>query len=162
MLGLHRPAASLLAALLLVGSWGCADEPAWCEICGRGECTNMTLVVTRADGSRQQTCCARCGARLMAKDPRKVSSITVRDFDTARPIEVERAVFVEGSDVHPCRGVVGSPPRDERGCCMKAVYDRCEPSVVAFATAEAARRFIGTHGGTPTSWVALASGVAGS
>jgi hypothetical protein len=119
----------------------------------------MTLVVARADGSHQQTCCARCGARVVARDARPVASVTVRDFDTALPIAVERAVFVEGSDVHPCRGIVSDPPRDERGCCLKAVYDRCEPSVVAFDSAEAAGRFMRRHGGTRTTWAALVAGV---
>jgi len=162
MVSLRHPAALvLLVALLLVAAWtnACRHELASCELCGRGECRNMTLVVTRADGSRQQTCCARCGARAVASDARPVTSIRVRDFDTAAPIDVERAVFVEASDIHPCRGMVSNPPLDERGCCLKTVYDRCEPSVVAFASADAAGRFMERHGGTRTTWAALIAGV---
>ena len=157
----HPRLVALAVAGLLLAPWttACRHDRASCELCGRSECRNMTLVVTRADGSRQQTCCARCGARVYARDARPVASISVRDFDTAAPIDVESAVFVEGSDVHPCQGVVSVPPRDERGCCLKAVYDRCEPSVVAFASADAARRFMELHGGTRTTWAALIAGV---
>jgi hypothetical protein len=114
----------------------------------------MTTAIVRADGTEERTCCPRCAAHVLRSGPR-ATSITVRDFDTGRPVPVAEAVFVEGSDVHPCRGVVDTPPRDERGCCLTAAYDRCEPSVVAFATSEAAARFTDRHGGLVTTWSAL-------
>jgi hypothetical protein len=58
-------------------------------------------------------------------------------------------VYVEGSDVTPCSSMhEGTPPVDERGCCMKAVYDRCLPSVLAFRSRERAESFAKEHGGT--------------
>ena len=142
----------LLAAV--VG--GCASHTPRCEACGRRECGNMTTTIERADGTMQRTCCPRCAAHVLGSGPR-ATSITVRDFDTGRPIPVGQAVFVEGSDVHPCRGLADSPPRDERGCCLRPAYDRCEPSVVAFTSTGAAGRFMERHGGLTTSWSALAS-----
>ena len=148
MLGLAT--VTLLAAMLAA----CDRHLPQCEACGRQECGNMTTTIARADGTEQRTCCARCAAHVVRTGP-KPTSITVRDFDTGEPVPVARAVFVEGSDVHPCRGTEESPPRDERGCCLTAAYDRCEPSVVAFATSDAATRFMDRHGGLVTSWASL-------
>jgi len=116
----------------------------------------MTTTIVRVDGATERTCCPRCAAHVLgAGSP--ATSVTVRDFDTGQPVPVEQAVFVEGSDVHPCRGLMKEPPRDERGCCLAAAYDRCEPSVVAFSNATAAARFMESHGGLITTWSALES-----
>ena len=78
----------------------------------------------------------------IAKAKRPISRIEVTSFDEAKPLEAERAFYVEGSDVHPCARPVGSAPvTDERGCCLKPVYDRCEPSLVAFADEASASSF---------------------
>ncbi len=114
----------------------------------------MTTTIVRADGTEARTCCPRCAAHTLHTGSPAVS-ITVRDFDNGEPIPMARAVFVEGSDVHPCRGVADTQPRDERGCCLSAAYDRCEPSVVAFSTHGAAAKFMDRHGGLVTTWAAL-------
>lgn len=146
---------SFLLALALPALNGCRAAAARCSVCERTECSNLAVTVTWENGERQRTCCARCGGRLIASKG-KPSSVTVRDFDTARPIPAERAVFVEGSDVHPCRGVRTDPLRTAEGCCLLPDYDRCEPSVVAFGEGDAARRFMAVHGGTVVSWESLA------
>jgi len=144
---------SLVAAL---ATSGCNLTAAGCDVCGREKCTNMTMTIARDDGSVQHVCCARCGAHAIASGA-PATSIMVKDFDNAEPIDATRALLVEGSDVHPCRGIMTNPPRDERGCCLRPSFDRCEPSVVAFGSPEAARRFIAAHGGTLTTWADIVS-----
>ncbi len=146
----------LLLALALPPIEGCGSAAARCSVCDRTECSNLAITVAWDTGELQRTCCPRCGARLIASKG-KPSRVTVRDFDTARPIPAERAVFVEGSDVHPCRGVRTEPLRSAEGCCLLPEYDRCEPSVVPFADEDAARRFMAVHGGTVVSWSSLAA-----
>jgi hypothetical protein len=144
-------AALSLSALLVVG---CTDTSG-CAACGREKCNNMMLTLVREDGTRQEACCARCGAQLMASGPR-VTAVGVRAYDTSESLDATRAIFVEGADVHPCRGLVDRPATDERGCCLSLVYDRCLPSLVAFGDAEAARAFMARHGGLVTRWAAIA------
>ena len=141
----------LLSAVLL----SCTAPAVQCEICGRHECANMAFTLSKADGTTVHACCARCGSHLLEPDT-QIASMTVRDFETAGEIDAREAVYVEGSDVHPCRQPTGSPPRDEHGCCLLPAFDRCEPSVLAFRDERAARDFMARHGGTLTTWAALA------
>jgi hypothetical protein len=151
----------LLAAAIVLAAPGCGERAASCAACGRQECRNMTVTLVRQDGSRQQTCCARCGAHVAASGP-AVVSMTVRDFETAQSVDVSRAIFVEGSDVHPCRGITTDPPRTERGCCVRSEFDRCEPSLIAFGSRAHAEAFAREHGGNLKSFadlhIALAAG----
>jgi hypothetical protein len=151
-----RSAASATVLMLLVflGTSACNRAKA-CDACGRHASAQTSLAIQREDGSRQEACCARCGAHLLATGS-AVSSVRVRDFETSEWLDAARAVFVEGSDVHPCRGLITEPPRDDRGCCRTAAFDRCEPSLLAFRSPEAARAFMAVHGGTSTSWQAVA------
>ncbi len=149
-------ASALLLLPALTTAPGCRSAAAHCSVCDRHECRNLALSVVWKDGGRQDTCCPRCGARLIASKGAP-ASVTVRDFDTADPVPAERAVFVEGSDVHPCRGIRTEALRDANGCCLTPEYDRCEPSVVAFKDEAGARRFMALHGGMVVSWSSLAS-----
>lgn len=150
------------AMLLLVAVWGsggCGRAAARCSVCDRKECGNLAVTLSWENGEREKTCCPRCGARRIQSKGKAASAI-VRDFDTAEPIPAERAIFVEGSDVHPCLGIRTEPLRSPEGCCLAPAYDRCEPSVVAFRDGEAARRFMAIHGGTVVSWSSLLAGAA--
>jgi hypothetical protein len=84
---------------------------------------------------------------LIASEPSAVASAAVRDFDTAGRLDAASAAYVEGSDVSPCTSNTGDQPRDERGCCLKPVYDRCLPSLIAFGSRERAEAFARDHGG---------------
>jgi hypothetical protein len=115
----------------------------------------MAFAIRLADGSTVRTCCPRCGLHFLhAKNP-TVARLEVRDFDTAKALEARAAIYVEGSDVHPCSVSLEGGPRDERGCCLSPVYDRCLPSVVAFAEPSRAKAFAHEHGGTLTTFAAL-------
>ena len=109
----------------------------------------MAFTIQTADGRTVQTCCPRCGLHYIASEKLPVASLTVRDFETSTGLPAEGAFYVEGSDVAPCAMASSdsSQPRDERGCCLKTVYDRCQPSVLAFATRRSAESFAREHGG---------------
>lgn len=144
---------TLAAILLALSLAGCARFSDHCAECGRDECRNLAVSVYRADGAVERMCCPRCALRGIAKAKRPISRIEVTSFDEAKPLAAEHAFYVEGSDVHPCARPVGSAPvTDERGCCLKPVYDRCEPSLVAFADEAAASSFAREHGGFVKTW----------
>ncbi len=152
---------SAAAAMLLVLAWAaCASQEAACSACGRQECANLTTTVAWEKGGEDRTCCPRCALHLVAARG-EGATVSVRDFESAVDLPAEQALFVEGSDLNPCRGVTTSPPRNAHGCCLAPAYDRCEPSLMAFADAEAARRFMARPGGMLTDWAAL-QGAAGS
>jgi hypothetical protein len=146
----------MVAALALAAASSCSPEPVSCAMCGRHDCGNMTFTLVREGGTEVPTCCARCGAHTISQAELKIVDLRVRDFETAGEIDAASAVYVEGSDVHPCRGIDAGPVRDPHGRCAIPSFDRCEPSVLAFRDEPAARRFIALHGGTLTTWQRIA------
>ena len=147
--------ALVLATAASCGRWRAAR----CTQCGRDECKNLAFTVGLAGGGSVETCCPRWALRYLAEKRPEVTSLAVRGFADAKPLDAKKALYVEGSDVHPCTSHGGSPAVDERGCCLKSVYDRCEPSLVAFASLEQAQAFARDHGGFVRTFDALTSGV---
>lgn len=147
---------STLPALLILSTLAlgaCARVQDSCNQCGREECRNLAFAVYEASGKVEKTCCPRCALRYLAEEKPEVSRLEVQAFDDAATLDARTAIYVEGSDVRPCAHPAGSaPPTDERGCCLKTVYDRCEPSLVAFADAAKAEAFAREHGGFPRTW----------
>ena len=118
-----------------------------CSQCGRNECKNLTFTIGLESGGSVKTCCPRCALRYLAKEKPAVVSLAVRAFSDATILDARKAFYVEGSDVHPCASHDKTPAVDARGCCLKEVYDRCEPSLVAFESADKAESFARDHGG---------------
>jgi hypothetical protein len=141
------------AALLLLASCGTGVEG--CAICGRG-CGNLAFTIHLSSGATVQTCCPRCALRYLEQEQPDVAQLEVRDFATGRLLDARGAVYVEGSDVHPCSAGHEGPPKDERGCCLATVYDRCLPGAIAFADRSLAEAFAREHGGFLRSLDALA------
>ena len=136
----------LAVGFLLAATSGSCARQRFCSQCGRGECKNLAFTIRLADGGAVETCCPRCALRYLSSERPVVAGLTVRAFSDAATLDARKAFYVEGSDAHPCSHAEGTPV-DERGCCLKAVYDRCEPSLVAFASAQAAESFVRDHGG---------------
>jgi len=149
----------LLAVTLAALPAACSRQARFCEQCGRAECRNLSFDIRLEGGTVVQTCCPRCALHYLARPHPPVASLAVRDFDSAGRIDATRALYVEGSDVAPCTATAGSPPQDDRGCCMKTVYDRCLPSLLAFRSRLEAERFAREHGGTIRTFADLEASV---
>jgi DeoR family transcriptional regulator, copper-sensing transcriptional repressor len=143
----HGPWAVSLLLALLVFAPACLKSQASCSVCGRTECRAMVFTIHLKDGTAKNTCCPRCGLHYLEGEHPAVASLSVRDFATAKTLDADAAVYVDGSDVTPCTSMAGAPPGDERGCCLKPVYDRCTPSLIPFASRDTARKFADVHGG---------------
>ncbi len=149
-------ATTVLLAIAIAPAAGCRRGPEPCSQCGRAECTNLAVSIHLLDGRNVKTCCPMCALHFVRASHARVASMTVRDFDLATALDATAAWYVEGSDVQPCaapRG--GSKPLDERGCCLKTVYDRCLPSVLAFGTRDRAEAFARRHGGSLRTFTML-------
>jgi hypothetical protein len=150
--------ALIVACLVLLVACCACSSPA-CSQCGRDECRNLTVAIELTDGGTVRTCCPRCALRYLRDERPAVSALIVREFNSTEPLDARRAIYVEGSDVHPCSHATPTspPPTDDRGCCLAAVYDRCEPSLVAFASRGDAQVFARAHGGLLRSYAELAA-----
>jgi hypothetical protein len=142
----------MLGVILILATLasGCWRGSAVCPACERAECRNMAFTIHLANGKSVRTCCPRCGLHYINLHHPKVASLEVREFETADSLDATRAFYVEGSDVTPCTSASpsDSTPKDERGCCLNPVYDRCLPSLLAFARKQDAEAFARQHGGT--------------
>src|SRR5262249_38958122 len=90
-------------------------------------------------------CCPRCGLSLLAPGQEATAGAQASDYQTGRPLPAEQAVYVRGADVAPCcsPNIVVTDAKVHLEKC----FDRCYPSVIAFAQPEAALAFVKRHGG---------------
>ncbi|MGH9868709.1 MAG: hypothetical protein ACREAA_11175 [Candidatus Polarisedimenticolia bacterium] len=130
----------LLSLCLLAMLVACHTERV-CDVCGRDECAGLAFRIEYADGGAQETCCPRCGSHALAEAGGRVPArLLARDFATGKPVDAHAARYVEGSDVEHCR-TMNEQRRQELH------YDRCLPSLIAFASEEQALSFVREHGG---------------
>lgn len=142
--------AGLIAFAFLLGAaggaWYALRElpPAFCQIDDRPIHGNMHTLVT-VDGKHLHACCARCPLTLMSQEHLQVEILEVSDYVSGRRLPAAEAYYVEGSRVEVCSG-----PRlnREEGLTPYArLFDRCAPSLLAFARVEDARAFQAENGG---------------
>ncbi len=105
----------------------------------------MAFRVTLDNGRTVETCCPRCALHYLKNHQMTARQMEATDFATGHWVEASHAVFVSDSDVHPCTTLEAQ--RDAQGCCMLKTYDRCLPSLVAFAEKTDALAFQKSHGG---------------
>src|SRR5712691_7941338 len=137
----------IAAAIAAASTSACRVAAAKCAACDRAECKNMVFTIHLSNGKTVNTCCPRCGQHYIESQRPSVASLSVRAFDTAAILDATRALYVDGSNVTPCTVEGSSLPKDERGCCMNPVYDRCLPSLIAFDSRAKAEAFAREHGG---------------
>ncbi|HUJ10832.1 MAG TPA: hypothetical protein VL171_12465 [Verrucomicrobiae bacterium] len=124
---------------------GCARSQHVCAVCGRAECKGMAFRVTLSNGKTVETCCPRCALHYLEANHLTARTMEATDFATGHWIGATEAVYVSDSDVHPCAAL--ETRLDPQGCCMTKAYDRCLPSLVAFAAKDRALAFQKSHGG---------------
>jgi hypothetical protein len=136
-------AVALIVVTLLLA--GCGRGEKVCAVCHRDECKAMAFRITLESGKTIETCCPRCGIHYLETSKQQPRRLEATDFATGRWIEASTATFVSDSDVRGCAPM--EMRRDAQGCCMMKEYDRCLPSLVAFADRAAALGFQNEHGG---------------
>lgn len=131
----------------ILGGWYVLrrQAPTFCEISGRPIHGNMHTVA-RVNGERLHACCPRCPLTLANQAGQRVQLLEVTDFATGKRLRPADAYFVDGSQVHVCSGP--RVRRDEASRPFVQLFDRCEPSLLAFADEQVARDFVTQNGGT--------------
>jgi len=139
-----------LAALLgyLVWAGRIAGGKPVCEVCKRVIHTETSFRIARPDGSMRAVCCPRCGLASVIQNGGRV--LDAVDFTTKKRVGAAEAIYLEGSDIMECCTNTGF--RSDEGAYQKMEYDRCMPSLLAFARREDAEMVRQKHGGNIISF----------
>jgi hypothetical protein len=119
-------------------------EPAKCEVCQR-MIDSQTAFSVMIEGRKVWACCPRCWLTFIRTSHGTAEQPTATDYVGGKMLPAEKCVFVEGSALTPCCGpgtMVGMEKTPAMAC-----FDRCYPSVIAFAKPEEALAFTKEHGG---------------
>ena len=141
----------LLAALVIIGLVGSAAYTYWpeerpvCQICLRPMHEATSFFVTLEDGQEVELCCPRCGLRFQ-QGRTDVQSAEVSGYVGRERLDAAEAFYVSGSSVHPCCSS-SEILKDRSGIEYERTWDRCMPSVIAFASEEEAESFQRENGG---------------
>jgi hypothetical protein len=136
----------LLAALGAGGYWLLTlSSPATCRECRR-PIHSQSRAVMEIAGRREEVCCVRCALTAGRQRQSKVTLREVADYTSSRSIAPADAWYVEGSRVLLCAS--HEPHLDHTKHPQARTFDRCEPSIYAFARREDADAFVAANGGT--------------
>lgn len=146
--------ALVVAALALGGYWLVrrTEPQGKCSICQR-DIHAEARAVMEVEGKREPVCCARCALTLARQQQKPVKLVEVTDYGTRQPLSPEAAYYVEGSDVILCGK--HEPFLNQRKQPYEQVFDRCVPSLYAFARRENAEAFATKNGGAVRRWSQL-------
>ncbi len=136
----------VVLALLAAGGFWLLQRtaPAECKVCRR-EIHAASRAVIAVDGKQEAVCCVRCAMTLDEQEKKPVRLVEVTDYIRRRALAPGDAFYVEGSRVVLCQS--HEPHVDETKHAQARVFDRCEPSVYAFARREEAESFAAQNGG---------------
>ncbi len=116
-----------------------------CEICNRPIHAASRTLGEIDNGKEEAFCCPTCALTAHHQSGKKVKILQLTDFDTDRPLPPEGAYVVEGSTVNMCLQHPPLTDRDKQP--VQVAFDRCSPSIYAFASEAGAERFAREHGG---------------
>jgi hypothetical protein len=135
-----------VAGALLTGYWVVLrNQPELCAACQR-HISPKARAVVEVGGKIESVCCVRCGLTIERQEHQQVRLIEVTDYNSGKPLAPDAAFYVEGSQVMLCehhRELVDPAKRP-----YEMVFDRCMPSVFAFARQEEASAFASINGGS--------------
>ena len=129
------------------------EKPAQCEVCHRPIMPGTDFSVS-VDGHEVHYCCPRCWVTSLRTQGEKYQRPLATDYVSGKTIPAGQCVYVEGSDVAPCCDPHMTRGKDNVPAVL--CYDRCSPSVIAFASSDEALRFTEEHGGTIIPFETLA------
>lgn len=144
----------VVLALLTAGGYWLLQQtaPGVCKVCRR-EIHAASRAVIEVDGKQEAVCCVRCAMTLDEQEKKPVRLIEVTDYVSQRPLAPKDAFYVEGSRVVLCMS--HEVHLDETKHAQARIFDRCEPSVYAFARREEAESFVAQNGGVVLSLAEL-------
>jgi hypothetical protein len=126
-----------------------------CEVCNRPIHAQSRTVGEIGDGREEVFCCPTCALTAHHQTGKKVKITQLTDFDTDKPLGPDNAYVVEGSTLNFC--IKYQPLADKDKQPTQMAFDRCSPSIYAFASEAAAERFAREYGGRVRRFQELAA-----
>jgi hypothetical protein len=150
-----------LATAVVLGP-GCDSVSSWihpdrCALCHRRVHAGMAVRVAVAGHAPETACCLRCAISYAEQTDKAVRVLSVTDYLSHTPISAASAVYVVDSAVEPCSGPPLEVPANRHGAPVLN-WDRCLPSVIAFAARADAEEFQTQNGGRIESFHDLVQG----
>ena len=139
------PGALALAAALAgaLAASSCRRAQPICEFC-RMPIPAETAARVEVDGHVHQVCDPRCALTHQQQTGEASRLVRVTDFESGQPLDPARAYYLSGSDTAPdVHQETLRQPMDQ----VYREWHRCLPSVLAFASRDAAVRYQRLHGG---------------
>jgi len=126
--------------------WWMAPAHGYCPICHRHEHGDSVVKLEVKGEGVIEACCLSCALSYGRQTAKPVTIISVANHETGKPLAPDSATFVVGSDVSPCTH--NAQQLRIEGDALPVQWDRCLPSILAFASPAAADAFHLQHGGT--------------
>jgi hypothetical protein len=142
--------AAIVGVSFLAYRWEAPRHPAICQICERDIPKQTAFRMDTSEGTIM-ACCPTCAMHFMLHHPEGVRQALATDFGSGRMISAATAYYDEGGDTQYCTAMHPPVERGPQGVSMR-VYDRCLPTIVAFATADEAEAYRKLHGGRILSY----------
>ena len=124
-------------------------EASVCYACNR-PLHAVTKTVAELDGKRELFCCPACALTAARQRGDKLKFVELTDYVSHGPLDPAKAFLVRGSNVNPCTQHEAEHMLDQDMQPVPLQFDRCAPSILAFADAQLAEEFATTHGGVLT------------
>jgi hypothetical protein len=128
------------------------EDATVCQACGRAIHANMRTIAFLGN-KRELFCCPTCALSAGAQMRESVRFEQLTDYETEQPLRPADAFAVEGSDMIPC--IRSHQMRNMDGQTVPMDFDRCSPSIIAFANQTAAARFASQYGGRVDSFLKI-------
>jgi hypothetical protein len=110
------------------------------------------------DGRSRRFCCPACALSQHEQTGKPVRITQLTSFLTGQALAPDSAYLVRGSNVNPCEKMQKLIDADKRPADLR--YDRCAPSLIAFAGRDEAMQFTREHGGEVESFHEVAAAFA--
>lgn len=133
-----------------VWQWWTAQPHGHCPICQRHEHGDSGVKLQAEGEGIIDACCLSCALSYGRQTSKAVTILSVTNHETGKPLQPDSATFVVGSDISPCTH--DAQQLRLEGEAVPVQWDRCLPSILAFASAASADTFHVQHGGTLRSF----------
>ena len=133
--------------------WWMAPPHGYCPICRRHEHGDSVVKLQAQGEGVIEACCLSCALSYGRQTSKPVTILSVTNHETGKPLQPDTATFVVGSDVSPCTH--NAQQLRIEGNALPVQWDRCLPSILAFASRAPADAFQAQHGGTLRSFKEL-------
>jgi len=132
-------------------------HPTRCSLSGRTIHRGMGVRIQAEGHGPSRACCLRCVTAYSEQTGKSVRVRSVTDYVGHAQVAPEKAFYVVDSHVTPCAGPRAEVTENRQQMPLRN-WDRCVPSIIAFARRQDALEFQAQEGGTIESFGDIVAG----